>query len=42
MKKENMFYQGRIYNKVVDNFYKVTFYKAKIDIVRSFLYKYIA
>ncbi|MFV9984541.1 MAG: SbmA/BacA-like family transporter [Francisella endosymbiont of Hyalomma asiaticum] len=36
MKKENMFYQGRIYNKVVDNFYKVTFYKAKIDIVRSF------
>lgn len=36
LKKENMFYQGRIYNKVVDNFYKVTFYKAKIDIVRSF------
>ena len=24
------------FNKVVDNFYKVTFYKAKIDIVRSF------
>ncbi|WP_318263502.1 SbmA/BacA-like family transporter [Francisella-like endosymbiont] len=24
------------FNKVVDNFYKVTFYKAKIDIIRSF------